>query len=78
MTFDEWEAWMDDKPILRTLNESGVFSILRAESGRLKITEGCDQWFSVELTADEVAGLIAELRAVHAEMLEAQEAKSDE
>ena len=72
MCEDEWLAWMADKPILRRLYDERVFSLGFLEDGNLGVQENCDCYFFDDLTLGDLAALIKELEAVHAEMSEIQ------
>ncbi len=74
MSDRDWEAWMADKPVLGRLHEERVFSLGLLKDGSLGIQEQCDEYFSVEMSHDNLSALIRELEMVRADMM-AQERK---
>ena len=67
-SYEEWRAWLADKPMLARLYDARVFTIGTTIDGYLGIVEGCDNYFFAKLTHEDVGAMIAELGVVMAEM----------
>ena len=48
---------------LKRLSERRVFNVYRLDSGAFRIIEACDQYFWLDLSAEEMRALAAELLA---------------
>lgn len=59
-----YDGEVETDSIIEGLNEARVLEITRLEDGRFKLTERCDEWFSVALTADQMRLLAQELIAM--------------
>lgn len=71
MTEEDFDArWVDGEepidepdrtPMLLALREARVLNIGRLDDGRFVLQEGCDDWFSLAMTKEEVIALAHEL-----------------
>lgn len=78
MNTDMWEGWMRSRPFLKRMHEERIFSVGLLQNGNLGIVEGCDEWFSLELTVEDVTAWIADMETLKAEMIAARETKTDD
>lgn len=53
-----------DESVLNYLDSERVLTITRNDDGTFNVTEHCDDFFGVDLTADELRELAAELIAL--------------
>jgi hypothetical protein len=61
MKYDDWVKSMAKYPVLCKLNGNRVLSVGFTTGGVVSFQEGCDDYFQVDLTCDEVRSLAYEL-----------------
>jgi hypothetical protein len=64
VTIDNGGDGASGKTLLDALDEARVFNVSKEETGRFRIEESCDRYFSAVLTREQLLALADELRAL--------------